>query len=109
MGVLGLSLSDLDRLTPGEVIAALEAKKEYDRTGWEQVRMVMWAALVPHQQKNSKLKPTDVLSFPWDGEAAVRNLPPPETAEQAAARRALHQAWDEKMKLKHQNLTNGKG
>lgn len=103
-----MSLADFHALEPHELIAALHAKKEHDRSGWEQARMVMWAALAPHQAKGARLKPTDVMSFPWDDEAAIRNLPPPETPEQIAARKALHARWDAEVKRNHQeNQTNG--
>ena len=36
------------------------------KQSWHQARMIMWATLLPHQKKNSNLKPEDVMPLPWD-------------------------------------------
>ena len=53
---------------------------------WNQTRMIMWAALAPHQKKNSNLTPKKVMQFDWDeteadGEALGAATPEEEQAK----------------------------
>jgi ssRNA-specific RNase YbeY (16S rRNA maturation enzyme) len=34
----------------------------------------MWTNLLPHQKKGKKLKPTDVLAFPWESNTDVSDV-----------------------------------
>lgn len=34
----------------------------------------MWTSLLPHQKKGKKLKPADVLVFPWENKVATSNI-----------------------------------
>lgn len=66
---MGLSIDDFSALTPAQFDAIYaEWRSEQDNKNkgrWEQTRYLMWAILKPYSKKKT-LKPTDILSFPWD-------------------------------------------
>lgn len=43
------------------------------REALERMRTIAWAVLAPNSKK--KIMPTDVLRFPWDGEAKADTVP----------------------------------
>lgn len=71
-----LAYDELYGLTPrsfnNKLKGLLSVKDELLREGWEQTRMLMVASLVPHSKK--KLKPQDVLPFPWDNKKSKNNI-----------------------------------
>jgi hypothetical protein len=92
-------LSDFYALTPWELVAAAGAKNRSERKGWEQTRMMMYAMLLPYQDKNKNLKPKDVLSLNWDDETTPKK--PKKTAEELAEadrkRKERFAKWDAEM------------
>ena len=44
-----------------------------EREALERMRTIVWAVLAPNSKK--KIMPTDVLRFPWDGEAKADTVP----------------------------------
>lgn len=72
LGCVGMSLDDFERCTPSEFRAVFDAwqqRQERDeRRNWEQVRFLATASLQPYSKKT--LKPTDVVTFPWDAKSS---------------------------------------
>lgn len=68
LGVMRISLDDLERLTPGEFNATREAWEELEesrnRVSWEQSRYVSYHSIVTHAKKGFKI--TDLGRFPWE-------------------------------------------
>ena len=66
-----MSLSDFERCTPSEFAAVAarwrECRDEILRQGWERSRFMAAMTLQPYSRK--PVRPTDVASFPWDGES----------------------------------------
>lgn len=73
VGVLGLSLADLDNISPGQLREAIIARYAYDqmlqRDGWEQMRMLGYFVTAPHVKKGTNLKPENMVKLPWDNGA----------------------------------------
>ncbi len=69
VGQVGMPLADIFQLTLDELSAIYEAWAEAEearnRTSWEQVRFLAHCSLMPYSKK--RLKPEDVVCFPWEG------------------------------------------
>ena len=74
--MMGLSYDGLYELTPRSFNNKLKGFYEHhtksNQDSWERTRTIMLACLMPHSKK--KLKPTDVLPFPWDNQRAKKNI-----------------------------------
>lgn len=70
MGCLGMSLDDFYQCTPSEFYAVWEAwsenRSQTEHGMWERARMLALCTLQPYM--NKKLRPQDVMQFPWDKE-----------------------------------------
>lgn len=62
-----MRIDDFCQCTPAEFAIIFEQWQLIDertnRQSWEQTRMICWSALRPY---NNKLKPSDVMAFPWE-------------------------------------------
>ena len=81
---MGMSLADFCSMTPEEFRQAhgawLEAEESRVRSGWEMARTLSAFILQPWSKK--RLKPSDVLKFPWDTtERTERKSPPARSTE----------------------------
>lgn len=56
----------MDELQDWELDLLMDGHGEVDRNSWEQTRWLMYTMLAPYQKKGSKIKATDIISFPWD-------------------------------------------
>jgi len=81
--MMGLSYNEMYDLTPrsfsNKFKGFSEVRKEDDRRSWEQTRVIAHITASPNLKK--KMKPTELLPFPWDGEVQKKNakkLPSPE-------------------------------
>ena len=84
MGRVGMSREDFLQLTPEEFEAVLaqyaRLREEQMHTGWEQARMIAFAAVAPH---TSRLRgPEDLVRFPWEEAATDRPKAPRMTIEE---------------------------
>ena len=84
MGRVGIRREDFLRLTPEELEAVLKHHAQYReeqmQTGWEQARMIAFAAVAPH---TSRLRgPEDLVRFPWEEETEERPKAPKMTIEE---------------------------
>lgn len=65
---MGITLDDLESLTPGEFNAAHEAwitlEESRYRAGWEQSRYVAYHSIAPHAKRGFKI--TDLGKFEWE-------------------------------------------
>ena len=70
MGVLHLSPSAFWEMTFGELSLALEANREtaemQERFEWERTRWLATIYMQPHLRKGRKLRPKDMMQFPWE-------------------------------------------
>lgn len=68
--MMGMSIADFDAMTFSQfqnAVAGYEKKVErQEQQAWEQSRWQIWGILLPHQKKNSNLKPTDIQQFSWE-------------------------------------------
>lgn len=68
MGVVGVSLTDCMMMTPTEAEAVCKAYNEQaeqqSRDAWNRMRLLACITVQPHTKK--KMKPKELLSFPWD-------------------------------------------
>lgn len=84
VGAMGMNLADFCSMTPEEFRQAhgawLEAEESRVRSGWEMARTLSAFILQPWSKK--RLKPSDVLKFPWDTtERTERKSPPARSTE----------------------------
>lgn len=84
MGRVGMSREDFLQLTPEEFEAVLaqyaRLREEQMHAGWEQARMIAFAAVAPH---TSRLRgPEDLVRFPWEEAATDRPKAPRMTIEE---------------------------
>lgn len=79
VGAMGMNLADFCSMTPEEFRQAhgawLEAEESRMRSGWEMARTLSAFILQPWSKK--RLKPSDVLKFPWDAVARTERKSPP--------------------------------
>ena len=79
VGAMGMNLPDFCSMTPEEFRQAhgawLEAEESRVRHGWEMARTLSAFILQPWSKK--RLKPSDVLKFPWDAAARTERKSPP--------------------------------
>lgn len=72
MGELRLSPSSFWDTTLTELFAAVRGYREsvnrQGREQWEQVRWLATSIITPHLKKGKRLKPTDLMKFPWENE-----------------------------------------
>ena len=70
IGVLHLSPSAFWDMTFGELSLALEANREnaemQERFAWERTRWLATIYMQPHLRKGRKLRPKDMMQFPWE-------------------------------------------
>lgn len=70
MGVLHLSPSAFWDMTFGELSLALEANREtaemLQRFEWERTRWLATIFMQPHLKKGRKLRPKELMQFPWE-------------------------------------------
>lgn len=68
VGVIGMSMDDFLRQTPGEYEATVEAwsqrQEARNRDDWERMRMLASIVIQPHVKK--RLTPKELLPFPWE-------------------------------------------
>ena len=81
------------------IAGASEAEDFRNREAWERERWLAATYLQPHLKKDSKLRLTDLIVFPWEQE------PKQETRDEESARLAKEERWrkwDEKFAKKWQ-------
>lgn len=70
MGLLGLDPASFYSYTIEELSIAAEKKAELieqaERSEWERVRWQTTLLLQPSLKKGAKLKPKDLITFPWE-------------------------------------------
>lgn len=68
MGCLGMSLRDFERCTPFEFQSIFDAWSRRlegaEHAEWDRIRYMCMCILQPYSKK--KLRPTDVVVFPWE-------------------------------------------
>jgi len=75
-------------------VAGFRKKEENDyRAQASHTRLIMWAALVPHQKKGADFTPEKLLTFPWE-KPAQDALPERMPEELAAAALEMQARWD---------------
>lgn len=96
-GRWGLSADDFWSLTLRSVTNIMQGRAQAEdareRGHWERTRWAAATYLQPHLKKGSKLKLTDLISFPWEETAPVAPI---------KTRPAVWDKWDEEMKKKWQ-------
>ena len=60
----------LDEMQPKEVEYLAEARDQDKRERWEMLRLINHAVI--GSQSTKKLKPEDIMKFPWDGKIKSR-------------------------------------
>ena len=91
----GIGKADFLDSTLKEVVAMLEEardlKEQEVKGAWYRTRLQLWASLMPHKKKGSKLTPESVLPLPWDDEQQEQEQ---KTQEQLNAEyAAVAEAW----------------
>ena len=66
VGRLKLSYSDLFFYSLEDLTDMIEGHEIDYRDAWERSRWQAMQFLSPHLKKNSKMKPTDLIRFPWE-------------------------------------------
>lgn len=75
---------------------ARKAKEQEHQERWEQTRFIVHGLLQPHTAKGKKLRPEDIVQFPWEVEGTVTN--PVEKAKNTAQ---LIERLKQEGKIKH--------
>jgi len=69
-GEMGRSILEYNELTLKEyhLIVSAYRKKETEQyqQAWERTRWIGYISLLPHQKKGRRMKPADILKFPWE-------------------------------------------
>ncbi len=77
VGCIGMSLPDFCALTPSEFSAThqkwLEAQDVHERRAWERMRTLATFAVQPYSKK--RLKPSDLMVFPWERHQEEDDIP----------------------------------
>jgi hypothetical protein len=72
-----MSLPDFSVLTPEQFnvvyLAWFRRDESLLRDGWERTRFIAVALLQPHSKK--RIKPTDLVVFPWEEEQQEKQVP----------------------------------
>lgn len=70
VGQMGMSLADALTLEPEELghirKAWVEQQEANIRSRWEQSRFLAYCGMMPYQRKGKRLKPQDIITFPWE-------------------------------------------
>ena len=102
-GVYGIAPGDFWDMHLKSVITVIEARSETmtaDRQdAWERARWIAAVGLQPHMGKGKTIKPQDLITFPWEVQAAPAAV---DKAAEEAARRELFAKWDAEMKSQWQ-------
>lgn len=69
---------------------------------WNQTRMIMWAALAPHQKQGTNLTPEKLLQFEWDKKHTPDTAPRELTDEEIRQLRESAAEWERIDRLKQQ-------
>ena len=73
--MLGLNYDELYDFTPRSLNNKLIGFKKYQeqlsQNNWEQTRMIVHSSILPHSKH--KLKPKDLMPFPWDKKPVKKN------------------------------------
>lgn len=77
LGRVGLRYSDFARLTPDEFLQVCrsydEGREASERGEWERTRVLASIMIQPYMKK--RVKPAELLPFPWDkAKAEIRSL-----------------------------------
>lgn len=82
-GCIGMSLTDFERCTPSQFYAIADAWRQQQNSKqqaqWEQVRTLALCILQPHT--THRLKPADIMQFPWDNKQKTESDTPDTTPE----------------------------
>ena len=80
MSVSDVYLLDVEEL--GCIIKAWSEREEsLYRDRWERTRFMAHCFLSPYQKKGKKLKPTDIVRFPWDSGKEMEKAKAPSLEE----------------------------
>lgn len=87
-----MRMADFMVLTPAEAEAVCrahrEAEEQRSRDAWERMRMLASISIQPHVKK--KIRPRDLLPFPWEnGRKAQQGRPETETLTKEEAKERL--------------------
>jgi len=64
IGDLGLSKEEFERMSWGEFLCRHRGYQRHKEAELQQVRLIMWAAVAPHQKR--KISPQDLMPLPGD-------------------------------------------
>jgi hypothetical protein len=74
LGFLGLHPRDFFEVTFEELQIMAEERRtlmeELERQEWARARMIGYWSFLPHIKRGRKLKPTDMMTFPWESTAS---------------------------------------
>lgn len=77
LGCVGMSMDDFCRLTPFEFKKVWEQwqamRENSERSEWQRTRMTCLYILQPYSKK--RLKPSDVMTFPWEQKKRKSEMP----------------------------------
>jgi hypothetical protein len=98
LGAAGaMGLGEFWHMTPREFFARhngfVADRERASMDTYESARLSAFISIQPHLSKSARLKPTDLIVFPWERKAAP---PKPELSE--AQRAAIYSKWDNDLK-----------
>ncbi len=89
LGEVGLCLQDFVRLTPSEFRAVTEAARDrqerINREDWARARLMACLSMQPHLTK--RLRPQELLPFPWEQEGKENAEAPKDLGKEESQRR----------------------
>ena len=89
LGEVGLCLQDFVRLTPSEFRAVTEAARDRQertsREDWTRARLMACLSMQPHLTK--RLRPQELLPFPWEQEGKENAEAPKDLGKEESQRR----------------------
>lgn len=95
---MGLAVDYFYTLTPREFDNACagfrRVQEQQMQSAWNQTRMIMWAALAPHQKKGVNLTPEKLLQFAWEKNTGLSSALSELTDEQISKIRESAAEWE---------------
>jgi len=73
-GTMGRSMLEFNELSPYELSIIIQGyddreQQKYQQE-WERVRWLACMSIIPHAKQGKRIKPTDLVKFPWEVEDA---------------------------------------
>lgn len=89
---MGMSIWELDEITPRALFNKLRGFRKLEKDQWEQMRIQTWFLIKPYDAKNDYPRPPDMMPLPWDGD--IKTLAKVDAKKLAEDRKSFWEKFD---------------